>query len=102
MIKHIVPADGWNAVYASLQSPYYRIKPVAVWVSQVDDMEYGEEPVIGLVAEEILLVPGAIEGFIRYAHDKELTEEYRKELSQRGWDKLYAKKEEVLDAAGNL
>ena len=102
MIKQIVPADGWNAIYAISQSPYYRIKPVAVWVSQVDDMEYGEKPVIGLVAEEILLVPGAIEGFLRYAHDKELTEEYRKELSQSGWDKLYAKKGEELNATSDL
>ncbi len=82
----ILSAAGWNAVYLTKEAPWYKVKPLALWVT-TRGTAYGEGPVTGLVATEQLRPPNAIEGFLCYAHDRELTDRYLASISQLGQDR---------------
>lgn len=65
---HTIPADGWRAVYVKEiegYEPTLETRPL-ICFSVIDDMDTGEEQMVGMIAEGVEIVPCLSPTFLGY------------------------------------
>jgi|TARA_Y100000310_G_scaffold238859_1_gene242377 hypothetical protein len=83
IIRQIIPADGWMAVYLMKEPPYYSTWPLAAWA--LIEGEDSEPPyVMGMDAADYVDFTDSTGDFYIYCHESKITDEIQAEWAEEG------------------